>query len=97
MEIGSRRIVHVNVTTNPTLSRVKRQIREATAEQRSPRFLLHDNDGIFGQYGRPVTVVRNVGTRSYRCAQRADPPTQRLPLTYENDIRPASSVASVTL
>jgi hypothetical protein len=27
MEIGSRRIVHVNVTTNPTLSWVKQQIR----------------------------------------------------------------------
>jgi putative transposase len=32
MEIGSRRIVHVNFTTNPTLSWVKQQIREATAE-----------------------------------------------------------------
>jgi hypothetical protein len=30
MEIGSRRIVHVNVTTNPTLAWVKQQIREAT-------------------------------------------------------------------
>ena len=30
MEIGSRRIVHVNVTSNPTLPWVKQQIREAT-------------------------------------------------------------------
>jgi putative transposase len=35
MEIGSRRIVHVNVTTNPTLSWVKQQIREAMAEGRT--------------------------------------------------------------
>jgi putative transposase len=67
MEIGSRRIVHVNVTTNPTLSWVKQQIREATAEGRTLRFLVHDNDGIFGQYGRPVTVEKDDSTRSYRC------------------------------
>ncbi len=52
MEIGSRRIVHVNVTTNPTLPWVKQQIREATAWGQTPRFLVHDNDGIFGQFGR---------------------------------------------
>jgi putative transposase len=67
MEIGSRRIVHVNVTTNPTLAWVKQQIREATAEDRTPRFLVHDNDGIFGQYGRPVIVEQADGRRSYRC------------------------------
>ena len=49
MEIGSRRIVHVNVTTSPTLSWVKQQIREAMAEDQTPRFIVHDNDGIFGQ------------------------------------------------
>jgi hypothetical protein len=67
MEIGSRRIVHVNVTLSPTLSWVKQQIREATAEVRSPRFLVHDNDGIFGQYGKPVTMEKDDRTRSYRC------------------------------
>ena len=59
MEVGSRRIVHVNVTTNPTLAWVKQQIREATAWDQTPRFLVHDNDGIFGQFGRPVTVERD--------------------------------------
>jgi putative transposase len=51
MEIGSRRIVHVNVTSNPTLPWMKQQIREATTWDQTPRFLVHDNDGIFGQYG----------------------------------------------
>jgi transposase InsO family protein len=62
-----RRIVHVNVTSNPTLAWVKQQLREATAEDRTPRFLVHDNDGIFGQYGRPVIVEQDDGRRSYRC------------------------------
>ena len=52
MEIGTRRIAHFNVTTNPTLEWVKMQVREIAAFDRKPRFLLHDNDGIFGQFGR---------------------------------------------
>jgi hypothetical protein len=67
MEIGSRRVVHVNVTANPTLPWVKQQVREATAWDQSPRFLVHDNDGIFGQYGRRVTLEAYGRRRSYRC------------------------------
>ena len=66
MEIGSRRIVHVNVTTHPTLPWIKQQIREATAWDTAPRFFIHDNDGIFGQYGGRPTGDRD-RTCSYRC------------------------------
>jgi hypothetical protein len=52
MEISTRRVVHSNVTTNPTLDWVKKQIRDIAAFDRKPRFLLHDNDGIFGQFGQ---------------------------------------------
>ena len=55
MELGSRKVVHVNVTEHPTLAWVKQQIRDAAFETQ-PKFLLHDNDGIFGQLGRPVAV-----------------------------------------
>ena len=51
MELGSRRIVHTNVTTYPSLEWVKKQIREATPWGESPRWLIHDNDGIYGQNG----------------------------------------------
>ena len=67
MEVETRRIVHVNVTSHPTLPWVKQQIREVTGEDYAPRFLVHDNDGIFGQYGRRVSVERNGKIRSYRC------------------------------
>jgi putative transposase len=67
MEVGTRRIVHVNVTSHPTLPWVRQQIREATGWDESPRFLVHDNDAIFGQYGKRVTVARGDRTRSYRC------------------------------
>jgi len=52
MEIGTRRIVHCNLTENPALDWVKIQIRGIAAFDRKPRFPLHDNDGIFGQFGR---------------------------------------------
>jgi putative transposase len=67
LEVGSRRIVHVNVTSNPTLPWVKQQVREATAWGQTPRFLVHDNDGIFGQFGSTMKVERDGKTRSYRC------------------------------
>jgi hypothetical protein len=50
MEIASRQIVLINVTTSPSLAWVKQQIREITPWGKVPRFLIHDNDGIFGQY-----------------------------------------------
>jgi putative transposase len=50
MEIASRRIVLINATTSPGLAWVKQQIRQATEWGKAPRFLLHDNDGVFGQF-----------------------------------------------
>ena len=49
MEIASRQIVLINATTSPSLAWVKQQIREITPWDKVPRFLIHDNDGIFGQ------------------------------------------------
>ena len=58
MELGSRKVVHINVTQHPTLAWVQQQIRDATFDA-EPEFLIHDNDGIFGQIGKPVTVDFN--------------------------------------
>ncbi|MBF0420826.1 MAG: DDE-type integrase/transposase/recombinase [Magnetococcales bacterium] len=42
-----RKIVHFNVTTNPTAAWVSQQIREAFPWNTAPRFLLHDRDPVF--------------------------------------------------
>jgi hypothetical protein len=65
MEIASRRIVLINATTSPGLAWVKQQIRQATDWAKTPRFLLHDNDGVFGRFRerRP----RGKKGRRYRC------------------------------
>ena len=65
MELRSRRVVHVAVTASPTLAWVKQQVREATPFGSVPRFLVHDNDGIFGQFG---TRRLSKSGRSYRSA-----------------------------
>jgi hypothetical protein len=67
MEIASRRIVHVNVTTSPALAWVKQQFREATPSGDPLYFRVHDNDAIYSQYRPPVRVERNGRTRRYRC------------------------------
>ena len=55
MELASRKVIHIHVTAHPTLEWTKQQIRNACFEAQ-PKFLLHDNDGKFGQLGRPLRV-----------------------------------------
>jgi putative transposase len=44
-----RRIVHFNVTANPTAAWTAQQMVEAFPEESAPRFLLRDRDQIYGQ------------------------------------------------
>ena len=59
---GTRKVVHINATEHPTLDWVKQQIREALWDNEKPKFTLHDNDAIFGNYPNPVKV----NGKSYR-------------------------------
>jgi transposase InsO family protein len=47
MEIGSRRIVHFNVTEHPTADWTLQQFREAIPGDHSYRFLIHDRHATF--------------------------------------------------
>jgi hypothetical protein len=58
MEIASRKVIHLHVTDHPTLEWKKQQLRNACFEQQ-PKFLLHDNDGKYGQFGRPRSSRQN--------------------------------------
>ncbi len=47
LEIGSRRLLHVNATAHPTAAWTLQQFREILAEPHGYRFVLHDRDSIY--------------------------------------------------
>src|ERR1700758_1567497 len=47
MEVGSRRILHCNVTAHPAAAWAVQQFREAIPSDHIYRFLIHDRDSIF--------------------------------------------------
>jgi putative transposase len=48
IELDSRRLVHFDVTRNPTDAWVAQQLREATPFSQGPRYLIRDNDSKYG-------------------------------------------------
>jgi transposase InsO family protein len=50
LEVGSRRLVHVNVTSHPTAAWTLQQFREVIAEEHPYRFVLHDRDSIYSPW-----------------------------------------------
>jgi transposase InsO family protein len=64
-----RRVVHFNVTTNPTAQWVAQQMVEAFPFEETPRFLLRDRDGVYGEYFRER--VRHMGIDEVRIAPRS--------------------------
>jgi putative transposase len=49
LDVGSRRIIHWNVTQHATAEWTLQQFRMATPGDRSHRFLIHDRDPVFSQ------------------------------------------------
>jgi len=49
MELGSRRLVHHNVTAHPTAEWTIQQFRETLPGEHPYRYLIHDRDSIFSQ------------------------------------------------
>ena len=44
-----RRVIHFNITEHPTAVWAAQQIIEAFPEDRAPRFMIRDRDGIYGE------------------------------------------------
>lgn len=47
LELGSRRLLHINATAHPTAAWTMQQFREAIPSDHSYEFLVHDRDAIF--------------------------------------------------
>ena len=67
MELASRKVVHFNVTEYPTIDWVKQPVRNSCFEEQLPKFLIHDNDGKYGQFGCPIQVEKGGRRVSCRC------------------------------
>jgi putative transposase len=46
---ASRRLLHINITSNPTAAWTLQQLREAIDCEGAHRYLIHDRDGIFSR------------------------------------------------
>jgi transposase InsO family protein len=49
MEVGTRKILHCNVTAHPTATWTLQQFREAMPSDHQCKFLIHDRDSIFSR------------------------------------------------
>jgi len=69
MEVGTRRILHYNVTSHPTARWTAQQFREAIPSDHSYRFLIHDRDSIFSE--QVDEAVQGLGLKTMRTPVRA--------------------------
>ncbi len=59
MEVGSRKLLHVNATPFPTSSWTLQQLREAIPGDRRYRWLIYDRSGIFSEdLDRSLTIYQ---------------------------------------
>jgi transposase InsO family protein len=64
-----RRVVHFNITTNPTAQWAAQQIVQAFPYEEAPRFLLRDRDGTYGELFQER--VKHMGIEEVLIAPRA--------------------------
>jgi transposase InsO family protein len=69
LELATRRILHHNVTADPTSEWTLQQFREALADDHPYRFVIHDRDSIFSK--RLDQAVTDLGVRVLRTPLRA--------------------------
>ena len=69
LEVGTRRIVHLNVTAHPTAAWTLQQFREVLTGERPYRFLIHDRDSIYSE--EADSALKSIGIRVLKTPFRA--------------------------
>lgn len=64
MEVGTRRLVHFNVTSHPTAAWTLQQFREAIDNEAGYNFLIHDRDKIYCQ--KLDRLIEGFGSESFK-------------------------------
>ena len=79
MEVGSRKILHVNVTPRPTSSWTLQQLHEPIPSDHEYRWLIHDRSGIFsGELDRDVNTFGIAALKTPVRAPKANAYCERL-------------------
>jgi len=60
MELKTRKIIHARVTKHPTDEWTAQQLREATAWQRGPKYLIRDRDSKYATRFSEVAISSNI-------------------------------------
>jgi transposase InsO family protein len=61
LSLDRRKVIHFNVTANPTAEWSSLQLIQAFPFDSAPRYLIRDRDGIYG--GRVVDALKNLGIK----------------------------------
>ena len=69
LEHGSRRIIHVGVTSHPTAEWTLQQLRHAIPSDHQYRFLIHDRGGVYSK--ELDQRIENMGLRVIRTPRRS--------------------------
>jgi transposase InsO family protein len=69
LSYGRRRLVHFNVTEHPTADWTARQVLEAVAVEKAPRYLVRDRDQVYG--GRFSRQAKTLDIREVVIAPRS--------------------------
>ena len=81
-----RRLVHLNVTTHPTVAWVWQQLLNATPDGRQPRQLIHDGDGVYGvDFDARLEGLSIHGIRTPVLAPKANAVAERMVRTFRRE------------
>ena len=86
IEHGTRRLTHINVTTNPTADWTLQQLREVVGNGGGCRYLIHDRDRIFARHlDASISALGVEVLRSPVASPQANPFVERLIGTLRRD------------
>jgi len=69
LSLERRRLIHFNVTTNPTAEWTSIQLTQAFPFDSAPRYLIRDRDGIYGN--RVVDAFKNLGIKQVMISRQS--------------------------
>ena len=69
LSLDRRRVIHFNVTANPTANWTSLQLTQAFPFESAPRYLIRDRDGIYGQ--QVPDTLKMLGIRQVAISHRS--------------------------